>query len=84
MSTNNTILGVIVGLAIGATAGVLLAPDKGEVTRNKIKSKVKKSKNNLQDSFDEFIATVTEKFESIKQEGEELLHKEKEELKNKI
>ncbi|WP_299226285.1 YtxH domain-containing protein [uncultured Psychroserpens sp.] len=36
MSNNNTILGILAGTAIGATLGVLFAPEKGSVTRKKI------------------------------------------------
>lgn len=47
MKINNGIKGLLVGLVIGATAGILLAPEKGSTTRGKIKSKVKKTKNKL-------------------------------------
>ncbi|TXD65821.1 YtxH domain-containing protein [Polaribacter glomeratus] len=47
MKINNRIKGLLVGLVIGATAGILIAPEKGLTTRNIIKSKVKKTKNKL-------------------------------------
>ncbi|MFH6768839.1 YtxH domain-containing protein [Gaetbulibacter aquiaggeris] len=84
MKSNNAILGLVAGLALGATLGVLLAPDKGEKTRKKIGSKTKKVKDNLKESFDDFLDTVSEKYGSIKHNGEELLNKEKEELKEKM
>ncbi|SFR54837.1 YtxH-like protein [Robiginitalea myxolifaciens] len=40
MSNNtNTALGILAGTAIGATLGILFAPDKGSVTRRKISEK---------------------------------------------
>jgi len=35
MKTNNVVLGVISGLAVGTVLGVLFAPDKGSATRKK-------------------------------------------------
>ena len=81
MKTNNGILGLVVGLLVGATAGVLLAPEKGSTTRKKIKSKSKETKDKLKDSFDDFLDAVSEKYGSLKNEAEESIHKEKEELK---
>ena len=84
MKTSNTILGLVAGLAVGATLGLLLAPDKGTKTRKKIISKTKDTKDKLKDSFDDFLDTVTEKYSSIKKDGEELLNKEKAEVKEKM
>ena len=84
MKSSNTLLGLVAGLAVGATLGVLLAPDKGEKTRKKIVSKTKETKDKLKESFDDFLDTVSEKYGSLKQEGEELLKKEKEEIKEKM
>ena len=39
MSTGKVILGSLAGLAIGAIAGILLAPEKGSITRKKIMDK---------------------------------------------
>ncbi|WP_339917400.1 YtxH domain-containing protein [Yeosuana marina] len=84
MKSSNTILGLVAGLAVGATLGILLAPDKGEKTRKKIISKTGETKDKLKDSFDDFLDTVSEKYSSIKDQGEELLKKEKEEIKKKM
>ncbi|WP_338357026.1 YtxH domain-containing protein [Yeosuana marina] len=84
MKSSNTILGLVAGLAVGATLGILLAPDKGEKTRKKIVSKTRETKDKLKDSFDDFLDTVSEKYGSIKDQGEELLKKEKEEIKEKM
>ena len=36
MSTGKVVLGTLAGLAIGAIAGILFAPDKGSKTINKL------------------------------------------------
>lgn len=69
MKTNNTILGLVAGLAVGATLGVLLAPDKGSKTRKKIASKTKETKDKLKEGLDEFIDTVSEKYDALKHKG---------------
>ena len=39
MSTGKVVLGTLAGLAIGAIAGILFAPEKGSVTRKQIMDK---------------------------------------------
>ena len=73
MKTNNGLIGLAAGLAIGAALGVLFAPDKGEKTREKIASKTKEAKDKLKSDFDDFIDNVSEKYSSLKDEGEDIL-----------
>tara|TARA_R110002096_G_scaffold431563_1_gene646972 strand:- start:10920 stop:11192 length:273 start_codon:yes stop_codon:yes gene_type:complete len=80
----NSFLGVVAGVALGATLGILFAPDKGEKTRKKIADKSQEAKDKLKESFDEFIETASEKYNTIKQEGEDLLKSKKEDLKDTI
>lgn len=84
MKTSNGIIGLVVGLVVGATAGVLLAPEKGSTTRKKIKTKSKETKDKLKDNFDDFLDAVSEKYSSLKKDAEDLIHKEKEEVKEKV
>jgi gas vesicle protein len=72
MSNNNgkVLLGVLAGVAVGATLGILFAPDKGSNTRKKISKKGEDYAEGLEDKFNEFIESVTSKFESLKQEAE--------------
>jgi len=39
MSTGKVLLGVLAGIAVGATLGILFAPDKGSTTRKKFPKK---------------------------------------------
>jgi gas vesicle protein len=69
MSSGKVILGVLAGAAIGATLGILFAPEKGSVTRKKIAKKSNGYVDDLEDKFNDFMDTVTEKYEDIKQEA---------------
>jgi len=66
MSTGKIVLGVLAGAAVGALVGVLFAPDKGSETRRKIAKKGEDLTDDLKDKFNEFIDSVTEKFEKVK------------------
>lgn len=81
MKTSKTILGILGGVAIGAVLGILYAPNKGSKTRKKIIKKTNKTKNKLKDNYSQFIDTVSEKYNSIVANEEELMEKGKEELK---
>ncbi|CAH8281678.1 YtxH-like protein [Mariniflexile fucanivorans] len=77
----SNVLGVLAGIATGALLGVLFAPDKGSKTRKKIKNKTVEAKENLKEEFDNFLDTVSKKYESAVKSGEEILEKGKKEVK---
>jgi gas vesicle protein len=56
-NTGNTLLALLAGAAIGAVAGILMAPDKGSKTREKIK-----------DGFDDTLESLKNKFNSAKEQ----------------
>jgi len=68
MSTGKVVLGVIAGAATGALLGVLFAPAKGTVTRRHIMRKGERQVDELKHSFNEFIDSITEKFDKVKEE----------------
>jgi gas vesicle protein len=68
MSTGKILLGVLAGAAVGATLGILFAPDKGSSTRKKISKKGQDYAEELGGKFNDFIDGVTQKFEKIKEE----------------
>jgi gas vesicle protein len=69
MGSGKVLLGVLAGVAVGATLGILFAPDKGSVTRKKISEKGDDYAEGLEEKFNEFIGTVTKKFEAMKEEA---------------
>jgi gas vesicle protein len=58
---------LLAGFALGVLAGILLAPDKGSETRRKIG----KSGKDLKNKFNDFVDSIHEKFNSVKNDAEE-------------
>lgn len=77
MSSGKLLLGVLAGVAAGATLGILFAPDKGKATRKKISKKGNDYAAELADKFNEFIGSITKKFESVKEEAIDLIENAK-------
>ena len=67
MNAGKVLLGVFAGLAAGTLLGIFLAPEKGSVTREKIKSEKENTyAGTAKDKLDEFKNNVSEKFEDVK------------------
>ncbi len=77
MSSGKIFLGVLAGLAAGALLGVLFAPDKGSVTRQKITKKGEDYAEAVKEKFNEFLDNISEKFEKVKEEVEKEIPKAK-------
>jgi gas vesicle protein len=69
MDSGKVLLGVLAGVAVGATLGILFAPDKGSNTRRKISKKSDEYAEELEAKFNEFIESITEKFENMQDEA---------------
>ena len=72
MSSGKVLLGVLAGVAAGALLGVLFAPDKGSVTRKKISKKSEDYAEGLTEKFNEFLDSINEKFDVVKEEAEKV------------
>jgi gas vesicle protein len=68
MKSKKIIAAVLLGAAAGAIAGILFAPDKGSVTREKIKEAGEDLKDTFKDKFNEFVDSVKEKYENATKE----------------
>lgn len=68
MSTAKVVLGIVAGAATGALLGVLFAPARGAVTRRSILRKGERQVDELKHSFNEFIDSITDKFDKVKEE----------------
>lgn len=65
MNTSKVLLGILGGVAVGAIAGILLAPDKGSNTRKKILDSGKGYMGDLKSKFDDLSKEVTNKYENL-------------------
>ena len=55
MSNTKATLGIIAGVAIGALAGILFAPEKGSETRKKIATNTNDLAESAKSSFNDFV-----------------------------
>lgn len=84
MKTNSTLVGVLGGMAAGALIGILFAPDKGSKTRKKIKLKSSKYASDARDKVEEALETLSEKYDILKSEANEMFADGKTQLKKEI
>ena len=86
-SGSKFLIGFIAGAALGALAGILLAPDKGVETRRKVADKAKKIKDDLQkdiaDKIDDLKDYFNENIEEVKSKIPKAAKKAEAEIKSK-
>ena len=85
MSAGKFIAGFIVGGAIGAIAGILLAPKSGEETREALATsaqdmikKADETATQIQSKADDAVSDLQKKGEEIKEKLQDLISKQKE------
>lgn len=78
MNTGKIVSGALAGLAMGAIAGILLAPEKGSTTRKQIMDKSGDYADKLKSKFTGFRDSVADRFEEAKNDAENLAKKGKE------
>ncbi len=66
--------GIIVGAAIGAITGLLMAPEPGEETRKKVSDKTKEIQDDLLDRFDDLKDNVNEILDEVKDKGSQIIN----------
>jgi gas vesicle protein len=68
MSSGKVFLGILAGVAVGVTIGILFAPDKGWNTRKRISKKAEDLTDDLSDKFEEFLDNISERSNDAKKE----------------
>ena len=87
MGTGKIFLGILAGVAVGATLGILFAPAKGSSTRKKISQKGDDYVDALKEKFDEFLDSISGKVKEAEEEVsdiEEEAHAISDEVKKKV
>jgi gas vesicle protein len=73
MKTDKVVLGILGGVAAGALLGILFAPEKGTKTRKRVMDKSNDYADELKDKLETLLGTMTNKYEKIWKEGENLI-----------
>lgn len=68
MSTGKVLLGLLAGVAIGATLGILFAPDKGTKTRSLIAKKSDDYAEELEQQLSKILESISSKIETVKED----------------
>ena len=84
MSTGKFLAGFVVGGAIGAIAGILLAPQSGEETRDlltdaskDVAKKTDKTVKEIQDKADTVVSDLQKRSDEIMEKIQSLINKQK-------
>jgi len=77
MSTGKVVLGLLAGIAAGATLGILFAPNKGSKTRKKIARKSEDLTADMQQKFEGMANKLTDKYEQVREDTDKLITKTK-------
>lgn len=80
MRNDNSFLALLSGVALGAIAGLLLAPDKGTETFRKVKESARDFSDKLQDQFEEGKEEVKDHAERVKSQANEFGSKAEKEI----
>ena len=68
MSTGKVLIGLLTGVAVGTTLGILFAPDKGESTRKKITKQGNDLTDSLMSRFNGMMDRMSLRLDSMKDE----------------
>lgn len=75
MDNKKILLGFLGGMAIGAIAGLLLAPEKGSETRKALQKFASDVADAVEDSLHNAIDGVKENYADVMHKGEDLVEK---------
>jgi gas vesicle protein len=77
MSTSKVLLGIVAGLAAGAVVGILMAPDSGVNTRQKLSSKGQGMVDDLKGKFNDFLDGFMSHVETVKDDASDIADRAK-------
>jgi gas vesicle protein len=77
MSSGKVLLGVLIGAVAGAAAGLLLAPEKGSETRERIAEMGEDYLELVKDKFDDLYENMSSKIGQLKKDFEAVTEKKK-------
>jgi gas vesicle protein len=80
-TAGKVMVGVLAGATVGLLTGILIAPDSGKKTREKLLGKSKDLKNKVTDSFDDVKKAYNKKVEAFAGEGKSSIDYLKDTLK---
>lgn len=80
-TAGKVMVGVLAGATVGLLTGILIAPDSGKKTREKLMGKSKDLKNKVTDSIDEVKRAYNKKVEAFAGEGKSSIDYLKDTLK---
>lgn len=68
MSSGKLALGLLAGVAAGALAGILFAPEKGSKLRGKIVKKGENYTEKMKEKLNHLFETANQRFEKVKED----------------
>lgn len=77
VKSSQIFFGALLGLTVGAIAGILFAPAKGAKTRKQIMDKGEEYADALQGKFDHLVESISQSLESTRDEAEAFVSKGK-------
>ena len=77
MSTSKVLLGVVIGLAAGAMAGILMAPDSGTNTRKKLSTQGQGMVDDMRGKFNDFLDGFISHVETVKDDAHDIADRAK-------
>lgn len=69
MGSEKLLLGILAGVAVGATLGILFAPDKGSVTRKKLSGQGDDFAEEIEEKLTAYLEELSGRFELLKKEA---------------
>jgi gas vesicle protein len=84
MSNSKVLLAFLGGIAVGAVAGILLAPDKGSNTRNAIKKMAEDLTGAVEDSLHEAFDKVKDKYTDVAEQASDKINDLEKDIKTRF